>query len=169
MFQETTKRIPYTNAPLSPALIHWCGGNERIIKRRKEVYGGGDCLNDYARDLGVLGCSANDLFSSGIRKDRGDLIPHESALKSVSETSHSPEDDQEKFPMEVSNASANLWPKGVLNSTEASNSHPSGTHNVSGNVETNPLHEWPSLQPKLRPLKLCLGNAPLSPVGKING
>ncbi|GIY53501.1 hypothetical protein CEXT_252921 [Caerostris extrusa] len=42
-------------------------GNDGIIKRRKEVYGGGDSLNDYTRDLGVLGCSANDLFSS----DRG--------------------------------------------------------------------------------------------------
>ncbi|GIY62211.1 hypothetical protein CDAR_586091 [Caerostris darwini] len=74
-----------------------------------------------------------------------------------------PEDDQEKFPTKVSNASANLWSKRVLNSTEASNFHSSGTHSVSGNDETNPLHEWPSLQPKLHPLKLSLGNAPLSP------
>ncbi|GIY62213.1 hypothetical protein CDAR_586111 [Caerostris darwini] len=60
-------KLSLGNAPLSLALIHWCGGNERIIKRRKEVYVGGDSLNDYTRDLGVLGCSANDLFSS----DRG--------------------------------------------------------------------------------------------------
>ncbi|GIX82098.1 hypothetical protein CEXT_708151 [Caerostris extrusa] len=38
-----------------------------IRGEEKEVYGGGDSLNDYTRDLGVLGCSANDLFSS----DRG--------------------------------------------------------------------------------------------------
>ncbi|GIY62212.1 hypothetical protein CDAR_586101 [Caerostris darwini] len=80
----------------------------------------------------------------------------------LTESSHPPEDHQEKFPLKVSNASANLWPKRVLNSTEASNSHSSGTHSVSGNDETNPLHEWPSLQLKLHPIKLCLGNAPLS-------
>ncbi|GIY53497.1 hypothetical protein CEXT_252891 [Caerostris extrusa] len=37
---------------------------------------------------------------------------------SWTESSHPPEDDQEKSPMKVSNASANLWPKRVLNSTD---------------------------------------------------
>ncbi|GIY62216.1 hypothetical protein CDAR_586131 [Caerostris darwini] len=92
---------------------------------------------------------------------RGDLILHEIALKTWTESSHPPKDDQEKFPMKVSNTSADLWPESVLNSTVASNSHSSGTHNVSGNVETNPLHEWPSFQPKLNPVKLCRGKCPV--------
>ncbi|GIY53500.1 hypothetical protein CEXT_252911 [Caerostris extrusa] len=68
-----------------------------------------------------------------------------------------------KFQINVSNASANLWPKRVLNSTEASNPHSSGTHRGLRKRRNESPHEWPFLQPKLHPLKLCLGNAPLSP------
>ncbi|GIY53503.1 hypothetical protein CEXT_252941 [Caerostris extrusa] len=50
--------MPRYLLPLSTGV----GGNERIIKRRKEVRGGGDSLNNYTHDLGVLGCSANDPF-----------------------------------------------------------------------------------------------------------
>ncbi|GIY71623.1 hypothetical protein CEXT_414871, partial [Caerostris extrusa] len=90
-----------------------------------------------------------------------DLIPHESALKSVSEPSHPPDDDQEKFPMEVSNASANLWPKRVLNSTEANNPIPPGRKMSQETSKRIPYTIGRPLQPKLHPLKLCLGKCPV--------